>query len=104
MDRPRLFGFEFLQFNGADTNGQAGVLTGYNSITSFPPFNRSELFQAWPCQGNRRVGSCMAIPRSDVMNSPSAASRTHHCIWWIVSAKVDDCSSITRRDSAFGSA
>jgi len=45
--RGAAFGFEFLQFNGADSNGQAGVLTGYNGITSFPPFNRSELFQAW---------------------------------------------------------
>ena len=35
-------GAEFLQFNGQDTNGQAGVVIGYNSIQGPPPLNRSE--------------------------------------------------------------
>jgi porin len=44
------FGFQFLQFNGADTNGEAGSIAGYNSIVGLPPFNRSELFEAWYAQ------------------------------------------------------
>jgi porin len=44
------FGFEFLQFNGADTNGDAGSITGYNGIVALPPFQRSELFKAWYAQ------------------------------------------------------
>ncbi len=34
------FGFQFLQFNGADTNEQAGSIAGYNSIVGLPPHNR----------------------------------------------------------------
>jgi hypothetical protein len=45
--RGAAFSLEFLQFNGNDSNGQAGVFPGHKGITSFPPFNRSELFQAW---------------------------------------------------------
>ena len=31
------FGFQFLQFNGGDTNAQAGSIAGYNSIVGPPP-------------------------------------------------------------------
>jgi len=44
------FSFEFLQFNGADTNADAGSIAGYNGIVGLPPFNRSELFKAWYAQ------------------------------------------------------
>ena len=43
-------GFQYLQFNGADTNGEAGSVLGYNGIVGLPPFNRSELFMAWYAQ------------------------------------------------------
>jgi len=45
-----MFGVEFLQLNGANTNGQAGTVAGYNSIVGAPPFNRTELFEAWYLQ------------------------------------------------------
>lgn len=48
--RGATFGVEFLQFNGANTNGQAGSVAGYNAIVGAPPFNRSELFEAWYLQ------------------------------------------------------
>jgi porin len=48
--RGALFAVEFLQFNGAATNAQAGSVAGYNAIVGAPPFNRSELFQAWYLQ------------------------------------------------------
>lgn len=41
------FGIQFLQFNGEDTNGQAGSVQGYNSLPGPPPLNRSELYQLW---------------------------------------------------------
>lgn len=41
------FGFQFLQLNGANTNGEAGSVQGYNGIVGSPPFQRTELFQAW---------------------------------------------------------
>jgi porin len=41
------FGVQFLQFNGGDTNEQAGSIAGYNSIVSLPPLNRTELLEAW---------------------------------------------------------
>ena len=41
------FGVQFLQFNGHDTNGQAGSVQGYNSLPGAPPLDRSELFQLW---------------------------------------------------------
>lgn len=44
------FGTEFLQFNGQPTNGDAGVVQGYNSITGDPPLNRTELYQLWLLQ------------------------------------------------------
>ncbi len=44
------FGFEFLQFNGADTNAEAGSVAGYNGIVGAPPFQRTELLEAWYLQ------------------------------------------------------
>lgn len=41
------FGVQFLQFNGEDTNGQAGSVQGYNGLPGLPPLDRSELYQAW---------------------------------------------------------
>ena len=41
------FGIQFLQFNGEDTNGQAGSLQGYNSLPGPLPLVRSELYQLW---------------------------------------------------------
>ena len=41
------FGIQFLQFNGEDTNGQAGSVQGYNSLPGPPPLERSELYQVW---------------------------------------------------------
>ena len=41
------FGAAFLQFDGQDSNGFAGVLTGYNGLTQLPPLNRSELYELW---------------------------------------------------------
>jgi len=40
-------GAEFLQFNGQQTNNDAGVVQGYNSLPGDPPLNRSELYQLW---------------------------------------------------------
>jgi len=46
------FGFQFLQFNGSDpdTNSVAGSVMGYNGIVGAPPFNRTELLEAWYLQ------------------------------------------------------
>ncbi len=44
------FGIQFLQFNGQDTNGQAGSAQGYNSLPGAPPLDRSELYQFWYLQ------------------------------------------------------
>jgi len=41
------FGIQFLQFNGQDTNGQAGSVQSYNALTGPAPFTRSELYQLW---------------------------------------------------------
>lgn len=41
------FGIQFLQFNGENTNGQAGSVQGYNSLPGPPPRARSELYQLW---------------------------------------------------------
>lgn len=41
------FGVQFLQLNGANTNGEAQTITGYNGIIGSPPWQRSELYQAW---------------------------------------------------------
>lgn len=42
-----LFSAQFLQQNAQNTNGQAGVVQGYNSLPDVPPFNRSELYALW---------------------------------------------------------
>ena len=36
-----------MQFNGQDTNGQAGSVQGYNGLPGLPPLDRSELYQVW---------------------------------------------------------
>lgn len=41
------FGIQFLQFNGQNSNAQAGSVQGYNSLPATAPFDRSELYQAW---------------------------------------------------------
>lgn len=44
------FGVQFLQFDGQDINGPAGVVQGYDGIVGLPPYQRSELYQAWYLQ------------------------------------------------------
>ena len=44
------FGFQFLQVNAGNTNGQAGSVQGYNGIVGSLPHNRTELFEAWYAQ------------------------------------------------------
>lgn len=58
------FGFQFLQFNGSDTNEQAGSIAGYNGIVGLPPFNRTELLEAWFMQEMVRDVLKMRIGRS----------------------------------------
>ena len=42
------FGIAYLQFNGMDSNGRAGVVQGFDSLSVIPPFtNRSELYEIW---------------------------------------------------------
>jgi porin len=41
------FGVQFLQFNGENTNRQAGSVQGYNSLPGPAPLYRSELYQLW---------------------------------------------------------
>jgi porin len=41
------FGIQFLQFDGQNTNGQAGSVQGYNSLPGPNPLHRSELYQLW---------------------------------------------------------
>jgi len=41
------FGVQFLQFNGQNTNGQAGSVQGYNSLPGPTPLDRSEIYQVW---------------------------------------------------------
>lgn len=41
------FGIQFLQFDGQNTNGQAGSVQGYNSLPGLEPLHRSELYQLW---------------------------------------------------------
>ncbi len=66
------FGVEFLQFNGQDTNNQAGSVQGYNSLTGHPPLDRTELYQLWIFQrlfDNRasiRIGK--SLPNVDFGN------------------------------------
>lgn len=40
-------GAQFLLYKGADTNGQAGTVQGYNSLPALPPLSRAELYQLW---------------------------------------------------------
>lgn len=42
-----LFNVQFLQQNAQNTNGQAGLFQGYNSLPDIAPFNRSELYALW---------------------------------------------------------
>lgn len=42
-----MFGIEFLQFNGMNTDVDAGVFPSYNSLPGQPPLDRSELYQLW---------------------------------------------------------
>lgn len=42
-----LFSAQFLQQNAQNTNGQAGVIQGFNSLPDVQPFNRSELYALW---------------------------------------------------------
>ena len=45
--RGAAFGFQFLQVNGANTNGEAGSVPGYNGIIGANPHQRTELYEAW---------------------------------------------------------
>jgi len=47
MWKGALFDIEFLQFNGAPTNVEAGTIQEYNNLPGPPPLNRSELYQLW---------------------------------------------------------
>jgi len=40
-------GVAFLQFNGMNSNEQAGSVQGFDSMTGLPPFNRTELYEIW---------------------------------------------------------
>ena len=42
-----LFDIELLQFNGQNTNSDAGSVQDYNSLPGAPPLNRTELYQLW---------------------------------------------------------
>jgi len=42
-----LFGVEFLQFNGMNSNGRVGSVQGFDSMPANPPYARTELYQAW---------------------------------------------------------
>lgn len=41
------FSTQFLQQNAENTNGQAGIIQGYNSLPDIPPYSRSELYALW---------------------------------------------------------
>ena len=41
------FGVEVLQFNGQNSNGEAGSLQGYNGLPGPSPLNRTELYELW---------------------------------------------------------
>ncbi|KTD68246.1 Carbohydrate-selective porin, OprB family [Legionella steelei] len=45
--RGGLFSAQFLQQNAQNTNAQAGLFQGYNSLPDVYPFNRSELYALW---------------------------------------------------------
>jgi porin len=44
------FGFEFLQFNGADTNADAGSIASYNGWVGLPPFSARSSSRQWYAQ------------------------------------------------------
>lgn len=58
------FGFQFLQFNGGDTNEQAGSIAGYNGIVGLPPLNRTTILEAWYLQEMKKDVLKMRIGRS----------------------------------------
>ncbi|MFO1161848.1 MAG: carbohydrate porin [Reyranellaceae bacterium] len=62
--RGATFGFEFLQFNGTKTNEEAGSIAGYNGIAGLPPFNRTEILEAWYKQEMVKDVLSMRIGRS----------------------------------------
>ena len=41
------FGTAMLRFDGQATNPQAGIVTGYNSLTGAAPLHRTELYELW---------------------------------------------------------
>ncbi len=57
------FGIQFLQFNGEDTNSQAGSVQGYNSLPGPPPLDRSELYQSGTGRAFLMTGSSFASAR-----------------------------------------
>lgn len=42
-----LFDVEILQFNGQNTNTEAGTVQGYNGLPGSPPLNRFEVYKLW---------------------------------------------------------
>lgn len=42
-----LFDIQFMQFNGQNTNQEAGTVQGYNSLPGPSPLNRFEIYQLW---------------------------------------------------------
>lgn len=42
-----LFDVEILQFNGQNTNAEAGSVQGYNGLPGSPPLNRFEVYKLW---------------------------------------------------------
>ena len=58
------FGVQFLQFNGGETNEQAGSIAGYNGIVGLPPLNRTEILEAWYLQEMMKDVLKMRIGRS----------------------------------------
>lgn len=58
------FGFQFLQFNGGDTNEQAGSIAGYNGLVGLPPLNRTGILEAWYLQEMKKDILKMRIGRS----------------------------------------
>ncbi|MEO8205503.1 MAG: carbohydrate porin [Chthoniobacterales bacterium] len=74
-------GVEFLQFNGQNTNGQAGSVQGYNSLPGHAPLDRTELYQLWVFQRlfddklTIRVGK--SLPNVDFGNVMEPDAITH---------------------------
>jgi len=58
------FGFQFLQMNVGDTNGDAGSIAGYNSLVTLPPFNRTEILELWYLQEVKKDVLKMRIGRT----------------------------------------